>query len=305
MLTVLEDSSLELVDRELYLRSVTLASVGSLAAAVADPSRPERMFAFPICTALQIHRKYILTAAHCMQQPVVFVRDRVADRADPDYLRWIAVGGAVRLQYAGPPLAADSKEFSPADVATVVFAAADLDVAILELPRHDESSAYVALFGTEPPQGSRPLGLVVYGYPHGAPLTAATGCTLLASAGDEGGSRDRIYHNCDTTSGSSGALMVHDETGTPVGIHLAGQGRNEAAYWQRHERFESLEVVAQRNGCPDRLRNAPPQGGETDQSLPCLISRGANRGVPLAAIRAALRKNAPELFSALQADSVP
>jgi hypothetical protein len=263
--------------------------VGSLAATfVVDGAR----VAAPECTAIRLGADYLLTAAHCVAEQMIFNPWSLVenDAAEPRGFEIARFGNVVRLTYEGER---DPREDQWARVAPLlkapVYVNTTLDYAIYHLDSAYKEALAGLGRGIDLPQAlENPISLTIWGHPNGVPLAKAD-CAVWQFAGEQW-----LYHDCDALSGSSGALIGDPSGQKPIAMQQAGPARNSGTFYGEHGVFESPEDFAKRRGC------GPLQAGNPE-SVACITRMGHNRAIPLSVIAADLESHASDLGRQIQA----
>lgn len=163
------------------------------------------------CTITHIGEGQGVTAAHCV--PVSAITDCSAlsvEWNDPDLPREAVRCTSVILHLFG----------------------GGADVAVLKFPRFPSTFLRIAWTLQTPPElAGAPL--TVLSHSGGGGLAWSGSCGTLPHLGRRGPgglAGTEFSHDCDTTSGSSGAALLDASTGDVVGIHSAGVSAGGATY---------------------------------------------------------------------------
>ena len=258
------------------------SAAGSIQAVLADPNGGPR-FALPFCSGFLVSRRHMMTASHCVQRDFIFNQSYVANQ--DGQISYVRFGKTLRLNYiGGVDPQSQQNELSAPVFKDPVFIDRDLDVAVFDLGDQSSARDWVNLESVSDSMATGEL----YAYPNGAPLTKVTCRTGRLVDGS------RFMHDCDAMTGSSGGLIVSLPELTPVAMHLAGPGANDADYYDAHREFESPEVFAERRGC------SKSPADKTGLDADCQLKMGYNRGVALTAVADALKKQNPDLWQSIR-----
>lgn len=155
------------------------------------------------CTATHIGNGYVLTAGHCVDAGAILLKDIPCSETT---IEWGVREGI--------------SPFLKSTCEKVVFAQrdSDLDFAILKVSPAPDVSLSIELVRKATPGDS----ITVFSHPLELPLRWSQAC-VVESQLDPRLSATMLQHNCDTNSGSSGAVIIDTTTNKIVGIHDGGR----------------------------------------------------------------------------------
>lgn len=180
------------------------------------------------CTVTHIGNGLILTAGHCLTREELFPED--PKQCLPD----LAVTfGIISNRTLGPVATCVKNLYSEINITR--------DIALLKVDKFP--SAYVEVeLENKPPVNTQ---LTVFSHPDGKPLQWSKYCKMIEV--DFCMSTDTFGFTCDSLPGSSGALVISDDSSVPkaVGILMGSRAENDMNCASRVTANQSATKIAQ------------------------------------------------------------
>ncbi|MBM4251383.1 MAG: hypothetical protein FJ146_05395 [Deltaproteobacteria bacterium] len=207
---------------------------------------------WPICGALIIDARRLITNAHCLKDigaKLHFLRGYMASPGsalevhgiadnDIDLLR-LTLNGQVRR---------DLKP-GPGDIAMerVVAQNQELDLGLLQASS-DTGQSKLELMDSKVA-----LRAELYHFPNSHPLARSSNCWYVPPI-NEPFSR----HDCDSLPGSSAGVLISADQQHILALHRSGRVQNSYRWFQEHQRFESADEISNKkcmsSESPERCR---------------------------------------------------
>ena len=271
--SLFDDPDVRLVNSELLVSHSVEHVLGALVKVFPETGELEEM-AFATCSAVKLTADLILTANHCTGDDRIFHWNWFAADPDKGQLVYKTIGSMVRLFFEGE-MGATARDYSSYPLLRTKLVADERhDIAIWQL----SSSAPAPFLDIENlATNSKKLSLLAY--PNGVPLSVSDNCigTMI---------NERIYHTCDSLSGSSGGLLLAE--GKPVAVHQKGAGHNSADFYKDRGKFESVEHFKEKSSC---LQTDSSSEKECEQRI------GMNRATSLDFVFNLIRDEYPQLYA--------
>lgn len=207
------------------------------------------------CTATLIADNYLLTNHHCTHGRDIVSRFSIIDMV----LRM----GYLSTDEAGEVFAVAT---NPVDLSE------DLDYVVLQVEGSPGRTFGTINLQVRDPTPNEELYLIHH--PAGGPQTLTRkSCRLVNISGSN---TDILRHRCDTSGGSSGALLFSDNDNSAVGLHFAGSANPRANLPNSAKRLASLLV---RSNTLQRVAQNIDVGGEVTRSeVSDIVSRAESGG---------------------------
>ena len=257
-------NDIQLVKSEADLPSHVRERFGVLVAEMPPASPQDQPSFWPVCGALIIDQRHIVTNAHCVEQPQLkmhFLRGYLATGDSQLEVRGIADQDIDLLRLAlngevARPLSPGSEDISLSKVAGVNK---ELDIAVLVSEKDTGSSQLIA------PNSPNEAAATLFHFPNGQPLALSANCIYTHS-------NEELFgrHDCDSLPGSSAGILVSQESGEILAIHRSGRVQNSYRHYLKDQRFETMQEMV-----GDKCT-----GAESQEK--CLRERSFNKAIPIA-----------------------
>ncbi|SMF69018.1 trypsin-like peptidase domain-containing protein [Pseudobacteriovorax antillogorgiicola] len=196
---------------------------------------PEFETSLPFCSAVLIKDDLVATNSHCIPADISSIyfdlefrslRAKIDDNIDefPSKFNTMTYKGELSRKSFVPEYGFHFKE--------VLLNDKDVDMALVRISVTGRPGLLDSANGGEFKGGD----VVLYSHFQGMPLFKSTNCTSWKKG-------KILYHDCDSSSGSSGGLLVSADSNEFVGLHRQGPVRNNSETAFERKRYESREEV--------------------------------------------------------------